>query len=88
MRAAYTREAESAADDYALMLLADAGVSSEPLAAFFDRIATLTDAMPEYLSSHPLSAGRAERIRTGALYGADRHILDEAEWRALRGICG
>jgi len=88
MQASYTRDAESAADDFALMLLAEQGVSSAPLADFFDRIAALTDDVPEYLSSHPLSAGRAERIRTGAVSGADRRILDDAEWRALRGICG
>lgn len=88
MQASYTRDAEAAADDFALMLLAEQGVSSAPLADFFDRITSLTDDVPEYLSSHPLSAGRAERIRAGASYGAGRRILDEGEWQALRAICG
>ncbi|MCV2870595.1 M48 family metallopeptidase [Defluviimonas sp. WL0002] len=87
MQAAYTRDAEEAADDYALMLLGDAGISAAPLAEFFGRIATLTDDIPEYLSSHPLGAGRAAKMRAAGLENADGRILDDVDWQALKRIC-
>lgn len=87
MQASYTREAETAADAYALMLLNAAGFPAGPLADFFDRIAVLTDGMPEYLSSHPLSAGRAGAIRAGAEAGADAQALDAGDWKSLQDIC-
>jgi predicted Zn-dependent protease len=87
MQASYTREAETAADAYALMLLNAAGIPAGPLADFFDRIAVLTDGMPEYLSSHPLSAGRAGAIRAGAEARADAQALDAGDWQSLQDIC-
>ncbi|MGB7270558.1 MAG: M48 family metallopeptidase [Albidovulum sp.] len=88
LQTSYTREAEAAADIFALGLLNDARISSAGMAAFFDRIAALTDGMPEYLSSHPLSGGRAEAARNNAA-GQNGHIpaLTPADWQALRHIC-
>ena len=90
MQASYTREAEAAADDYAFALLDDAQISSEPFAGFFDRIAGDTDVIPKYLSSHPLSADRAEKARRNAeaASGApQKPALSPADWAALQGIC-
>ncbi|MCU9848451.1 M48 family metallopeptidase [Defluviimonas sp. WL0024] len=88
LQTSYTREAETAADAFAYRLLNEAGISSEPMAGFFDRIAKMTDLLPEYLSSHPLSAGRAEAARVNAAaQTATAPVLNAAEWQALRGIC-
>lgn len=88
LQIAYTREAEAAADDFAYGLLNEAGISTAPMAGFFDRIAKMTDLLPEYLSSHPLSAGRAEAARmNAAAHTATAPVLNAAEWQALRGIC-
>lgn len=87
LRASYTREAEAAADDFAHDLLARTGVGTEGLAAFFDRIEAMGGDVPEFLSTHPSSLGRAEAARAAG-GGAEESVLSDAEWQALRGICG
>lgn len=92
MQASYTREAEAAADDFAIEMLNTANVDTTGMARFFDYVAELQSEMmqlPEYLSTHPASEGRAERARNNA---AAQHqttpVLSEADWQALKGICG
>ncbi|MFD0859171.1 M48 family metallopeptidase [Roseovarius aquimarinus] len=92
LQASYTREAEAAADLFALDLLDNAGVSSRGMAEFFDQIAAMEspvrDALPGYLASHPVSTERAERAeRFAQSQGETTPILTDAEWRALRAIC-
>lgn len=88
LRSAYTRDAEAAADAFGLKLLNDAGVSSEGLADFFQRIGK-DDDLPEYLSSHPSSTGRADVARNNARDQANTTpILTDAQWADLRAICG
>ncbi len=88
LQSAYTRDAEALADAYAYSLLNDAGISTAPMAAFFDRISAMTDFLPEYLSSHPLSAGRADAARANAAaHTATTPVLTDADWQALRKIC-
>ena len=43
--------------------------------------------VPEILSTHPASGNRAEAARAAG-GRADEPVLTDAEWRALRGICG
>lgn len=87
MQASYTRKAEAAADAHAVELLSAAGIPVAPLADFFDRMAASTDALPEYLSSHPLSAGRAQAIRAAAGAAPAGPAISAADWLALRTIC-
>lgn len=92
LSASYTREAEGAADAFALDMLEGANVSAEGFAAFFDVIGALqADAgfeLPEYLSTHPASSNRAARARDFAeAQGGTTPILSDAEWRALQNIC-
>ena len=88
----YTREAEAAADEFALAMLNDARIDSTGMAGFFDHIGEMQaegPALPEYLSTHPSSEGRAEAARRNAqAQGATRPALDEAGWQALKDICG
>jgi Zn-dependent protease with chaperone function len=74
----YSREMETEADAYAVELLGQKGISAEPMADLFDSLedAHLADpdhALPRwlsssmaYMSSHPASAERSERLRKGA----------------------
>lgn len=88
LQTSYTRDAEAAADIYALGLLNDAGIDTAPMAGFFDRIAEMTDLLPEYLSSHPLSTGRADAARANAATHEDTTpVLSASEWQDLRKIC-
>lgn len=86
MSASYTREAEAAADLFAHRMLERAGISSAGMAAFFDRIDGMDGDIPGYLSTHPASGGRAEAAR--AADGGGTPALSDADWQALRAICG
>lgn len=93
--ATYSRETERQADGYAIDLLAKSAVSPVPTAGFFTRLggeekgkATTATTLLGYLSSHPVSATRAERfLKAKKDDGAYRPALDSAEWQALRKIC-
>jgi Zn-dependent protease with chaperone function len=89
LQSSYTREAEAAADRFALRLMNEAGVSSRGMADFFLRIGGKSGGdIPEYLSSHPASEARADRAaRNADGQATTTPILTDEEWRALRGIC-
>lgn len=87
LSASYTREAEAAADVFAHRLLDRAVVSAAGLADFFDRIDGMDGDLPDYLSTHPASAGRAQAARD-ADGGPAGPALDGDDWQALRAICG
>ncbi len=87
LSAAYTREAEAAADAFAHRLLTDTGIGTAGLAAFFDRIEVEGMELPEYLSTHPTTTGRAAAARA-ADQGVVTPVMSDAEWAALQGICG
>jgi Zn-dependent protease with chaperone function len=89
-QAAYTREAEAGADVFALEMLNNADVSSAGMASFFEM---LDDGegldLPEYFSTHPASAGRADRAEENAVDQAETvPVLSDDEWADLVGICG
>ncbi len=90
LSAGYSREAERAADAYAVALMTRAGGNGAALADILERIAA--DDGPrgnlDLLRSHPLTAERATTIRALAGPGAaGRQILPADAWTALRGIC-
>ena len=91
LNASYTREAEAAADVFALDLLEASGTDAEAMATFFDGLEGLERLMPDlpiYLSSHPDTADRAGAARVFAQQqDATQPILDDAQWKALRTIC-
>jgi Zn-dependent protease with chaperone function len=87
LSASYTREAEAAADAFAFALLQRTGIGTEGLAAFFERIEGMGADVPEILSTHPASGNRAEAARDAG-GDAERPVLSDAEWQALKGICG
>lgn len=87
--ASYTRDAEADADQFALDMLADAQVDAEGFADFFDVLADMQGVeIPEYLSSHPVTATRAARAHSFAEgQEATDPILSDTEWLALKAIC-
>ena len=86
LSASYTRAAEAMADDYAFALMEKTGIGSAGLAAFFDRIDGMDGNLPDYLSSHPASEGRALRARQADI-AAKVEALSAADWAALKAIC-
>lgn len=88
MTNSYTRDAEAAADDFGLDLLANTRISAAGMAAFFARIAGEIDRMPEIMSSHPLSEMRAARaLARSGQQGPTEPALTDADWQALKAIC-
>lgn len=94
--AGYSRDAERAADAFAVAAVQRAGGDGAALAAILERITEAEDEKPgaiSFLRSHPFTAERAARIRALARDGQVEHkpagagILSEAEWQSLRSIC-
>lgn len=97
LNASYSREAEAAADEFALEMLNDAGISSVGMAEFFEFLELDRDAgeeesdapeILEYFASHPAAAERASLARKNADESrATEPALNEADWNALLSIC-
>jgi Zn-dependent protease with chaperone function len=67
--ARYSRELESAADDYAMALLGRKGISPEAFAAILERLVGEDHGLERafgYLNSHPVTADRIARARGAA----------------------
>lgn len=88
-RNAYSREAEQAADGFALTALAAAGIESEPLARFYRRIGREQAAsgvmLPSLLSTHPDPGDRQARVEREGHPGA--RAMNDEDWAALLRIC-
>lgn len=93
LAAGYSREAEGAADGYAIAMLRDARISPVGIAGFFGRLAKLeirtrgARALLGYVSTHPLSGERERRFAASGAAMSATPALSPAEWRALRAIC-
>ncbi|MEO3434399.1 M48 family metallopeptidase [Inquilinus sp. CAU 1745] len=88
--ASYSREAELAADAFAIDLMKGADVPLEPSAALFDRLAEKEGDTMEalsFLSTHPDTRSRADALRRAATEESGISILTDTEWRALRDRC-
>lgn len=85
---AFSREAESAADAQAVMLMTGAGLDVAPLGAFFARLGAKQldgDVPIAFLRTHPPSAERARLVAAAPPGG--RQALTAAEWQDLKAIC-
>ncbi|MGQ0673429.1 MAG: M48 family metallopeptidase [Hyphomicrobium sp.] len=91
----YTRKAEREADDHALAILKNAGISAQGFADFFKRLGDLEGKMPgsktlggvDILRSHPQSEERRRHASSQPDYPSTPS-LTAAEWQALKMICG
>ena len=87
---AYSRTDEAAADKIALDMLEKADIDTGGLAAFFGRLAkkhNIDSTLLSYISTHPSSAER-EKLAGAAAGRGQRSALSDADWKALRWICG
>ncbi|MDX2309107.1 MAG: M48 family metallopeptidase [Hyphomicrobium sp.] len=91
----YSRDAEREADVRALELLKTAEVSPYGLLAFFERVLEIEGKEPgekgskiaNVFASHPLTEERKAMVEAVKPYSS-RPSLEEADWQALRMICG
>lgn len=88
----YGREDEEEADTYAIETMQHAQINPARLADFFERRMEKEgdmDGVWEYISTHPSSRSRIEKIRAASVPPAQSLpvILTAMEWQALKDIC-
>jgi len=86
----FSRDAEADADTAALDLLQGAGIRTPGLGEFFQRLIDQEGDMAggmEFLSTHPSSASRV-RFFDEANSATGAPAMPDADWQALREICG
>ena len=89
----YSRQDEDEADRAGFRMLVDAGVDTAGMIAFFETLATdrpRTLTLPPYLSTHPTTEGRIERLRSldSRTQPVTTRLLSGADWRDVRRLCG
>ncbi len=84
----FSRTMEEDADEAALAMLRQAGVSAAPLADFFTRMhkGKKAGAFSTFLSTHPDPLERAEKFKN-AHYEQGAPILSDADWQSLKKAC-
>ena len=87
LKDSYTREDESAADLYGVMLMDKIGGDARALGTFLQRIDGRTHPGMRILRDHPETKERVSKINAAAGAGPTRPLLDNAEWAALKRIC-
>lgn len=87
LKSAYSRSAESRADEYAVRTMQAAGADPRALGRFLSRIAGRARSGSIFLD-HPATPDRVSRIDAIAPpQSGGATLLDAAEWRALKRIC-
>jgi predicted Zn-dependent protease len=89
----YSRKDEEEADREGYRLLVAAGVDPAGMMRFFETLQKNTGrapTLPSYLSTHPSTAGRIERLRSlgAAARPAASRLLPDLDWRDVRAVCG
>jgi Zn-dependent protease with chaperone function len=87
LKAAYSRQQEAVADDFAVRTLQELNANPRALATFLDRVARNVRPRSIFLG-HPSVPERLARINAIAVkHERGVPLLSEAEWAALRRIC-
>jgi predicted Zn-dependent protease len=86
----FSRDDERKADEVALQRLHRGGISVKGFAGFFKRFADKGDMLPEWLSSHPDTRARLQRIESSLAQekAPTTPVLSDEDWQALRSACG
>ncbi len=87
LQTSYSREVESAADLYGVMLMSKIGGDARALGAFLQRIDGGTHPGIRILLDHPETKERVSKINAAAASGPTRPLIDGAEWAALKRVC-
>ncbi|MGJ4929058.1 M48 family metallopeptidase [Bradyrhizobium sp. HKCCYLS2038] len=86
--ASYSREAEEAADSFAIDVMHKLGRPTRPMGELLFRITGKEDGKrPSLWGSHPLTEDRLARMRAEDRPASGPPLLSPEEWKALKGIC-
>ena len=88
--ASYSRDAETGADGVAIEVMTSLGRSPVPMGELLQRITGDQRDSISILASHPLTGDRLDRFKREwtPQRAAGAPILNDEEWKALKGICG
>ncbi|MGH6923335.1 MAG: M48 family metallopeptidase [Propylenella sp.] len=84
----YSRQAETAADDFAADLMLALGRPPAALGAILDRLGAGIGNALAFISSHPVTAERMRVLEARKQPATGAPLLSAAEWTALKAICG
>ena len=88
VEASYSREAETAADTFAIEIMHKLGRSPKPAAELMFRITGKEGGSGfTILASHPLTEDRLARMTKEDRPASGPPLLTDKEWQALKGIC-
>jgi predicted Zn-dependent protease len=93
LNAAYSRDAETAADDFSAAAMTRLGRSPAAFGDLLVRVTGETEGHGTLLDSHPFGADRLARLAAAETAAAGTAtegpaLLSDADWQALKGICG
>ncbi|TWI72582.1 peptidase M48-like protein [Bradyrhizobium huanghuaihaiense] len=90
VEASYSREAETAADTFAIEIMHKLGRSPKPAAELMFRITGKEggSGLTNILASHPLTEDRLARMTKEDRPASGQPLLTDKEWQALKLICG
>ena len=85
----FSRGDEESADQGAVAMLDAALVPRDGMVRFFERLKSKSDVIPEWLSTHPSSARRAQDL-SAPKGGGERprpEVLADSDWQAIKHAC-
>ncbi|MAM74582.1 M48 family metallopeptidase [uncultured Tistrella sp.] len=93
LSAAYSRDAETAADDFSAAAMTRLGRSPAAFGDLLVRVTGETEGHGTLLDSHPFGADRLARLTAAGTAAPGTAtdgpaLLSDADWQALKGICG
>jgi len=89
VEASYSREAETAADTFAIEIMHKLGRSPKPAAELMFRITGKEGGgLTSILASHPLTEDRLARMTKEDRPASGPPLLTDTEWQSLKLICG
>lgn len=89
VEASYSREAETAADTFAIEIMHKLGRSPKPAAELMFRITGKEGGgLTSILASHPLTEDRLARMTKEDRAASGPPLLTDKEWQSLKLICG
>jgi predicted Zn-dependent protease len=83
----FSREAEAEADEAALRTLSARGISAQGMVNFLERNSKVESKGMTWLSSHPASEDRVQKLSRQALHAKGTPIMDPARFYEMRKAC-
>jgi Zn-dependent protease with chaperone function len=88
LSAAYARDIEAGADEFAITVMHRLGRPTMPLGDLLQRLVGPGELQLSLLRDHPLTPDRVRRLQQEDKAPSGPELLNPVEWRALQKVCG